>query len=96
MTPRLLVLVLALLALTGALAAPAGAANPVPPAATTGAATDVTLNGATLNATVDPQGAATTYHFEYGTSDSYGLTTAEKDAGSGDDPVAVERRRSPA
>ena len=33
--------------------------------------------------TVDPQGMATTYRFEYGTSSSYGLQTAEVDAGSG-------------
>ncbi len=89
MTPRLLALLLAIAVLTGALAASAGAANPEPPAATTSAATEITLNGATLNATVDPQGAATTYRFEYGTSDSYGLATAEKDAGSGDNPVKV-------
>ncbi len=57
--------------------------NPVPPVATTGAATDVTQTGATLAGTVDPKGAATTYHLEYGTSDSYGLATPEKSAGSG-------------
>ena len=48
--------------------------QPAPPAATSGAATSVTLTGATLTATVDPQGASTSYHFDYGTSDSYGLT----------------------
>ena len=33
----------------------------------TGAATDVGGNGATLNATVNPIGSATSYRFEYGT-----------------------------
>jgi hypothetical protein len=89
MTRRLLPLVLTLLALAAVLAAPAGAANPLPPAATSGTPTDITLTGATLTATVDPQGAATTYHFDYGTSDSYGLVTTDRDAGSGTGPVTV-------
>lgn len=89
MTARPLSLVIAVAAVAGALAAPAGAANPDPPAATTGAPTSIALTGATLNATVDPRGAATSYRFEYGTSDSYGLTTAERDAGSGGDPAPV-------
>ncbi len=86
--------VLALLALSCALmpaaAAPALADNPVPPAATTGTAKDVTQTTATLTGAVDPKGAATTYHLEYGTSDSYGLSTAEKSAGSGSGSVSVE------
>ena len=39
--------------------------------------------------TVDPQGAATTYTVEYGTTASYGLTTTARDAGDGAGPVAV-------
>jgi hypothetical protein len=66
-----------------ALLVPATAAAAGPPSATTGAATSVTQGGATLTGTVDPQGTATTYHFEYGTSSSYGLQSAEVDAGSG-------------
>jgi hypothetical protein len=64
-------------------------ANPAPPAVTTGAADSITTSGATVTGTVDPGGAATTYQVEYGTSSSYGLTTAATDAGSGTDPVAV-------
>ena len=86
---RLLSGISAALLLVLALAVPAGAANPDPPAAVTAAPDAITLTGATLKATVTPNGAATTYRFEYGTSDSYGLTTAEKDAGSGTDPVSV-------
>ena len=48
-----------------------------PPAATTVAATSITATGATLNATVNPEGSATTYSFVYGTSStlSSGTTT---------------------
>jgi hypothetical protein len=73
---RVAVLVLALLV-------PAVAVAAGPPSATTGAAKNVTQTAATLTGTVDPQGTATTYRFEYGTSTSYGLQTAESDAGSG-------------
>jgi hypothetical protein len=69
-----------------ALMAPAA----VPPSATTGAATSVAQTSATLTATVDPQGTATTYHFEYGTSASYGLQTGELDAGSGTGATSVQ------
>jgi hypothetical protein len=59
------------------------------PAAVTGAATSVTTTSATLNGTVDPNGRATTWYFEYGTSTSYGTRTAAKDAGSGGSAAAV-------
>jgi hypothetical protein len=57
--------------------------------ATTGPANSITRDSATVTGTVDPNGTATTYHFEYGTTTAYGLRTPEADAGSGDDPVAV-------
>jgi hypothetical protein len=53
------------------------------PVAVTGAATGVTATQATLAGTVDPNGRATTWYFEYGTSTSYGSKTASKGAGSG-------------
>jgi phosphodiesterase/alkaline phosphatase D-like protein len=59
------------------------------PAVVTGAATSVTPTSATLNGSVDPNGRATTWFFEYGTSTSYGTRTAAKDAGSGGSAVAV-------
>ncbi len=86
---RLPIGVLAALLLILALAVPAGAANPEPPAASTSAPDAITLTGATLKGSVTPNGAATTYRFEYGTTDSYGLTTSERDAGSGTDAAAV-------
>jgi hypothetical protein len=59
-----------------------------PPVATTGTATSVIDTGATLNGTVDANGTATTYHFEYGTTASYGSQTAATSAGSGTSPVS--------
>ena len=53
------------------------------PVAVTGSATGVTVTSATLNGTVDPNGRATTWYFEYGTSTSYGSKTPAKSAGSG-------------
>ena len=59
------------------------------PVAVTGSATSVTTTTATLNGTVDPNGRATTWYFEYGTSTGYGSKTAEKSAGSGTSTTSV-------
>ena len=71
-------------------------APPAPPAplVTTDAATSISQTAATLNGTVDPNGAATTYQFEYGTSPSLGsvVPAAPADAGSG--TAAVARAQS--
>ena len=47
-----------------------------PPVATTNPATFIASFSATLNALVNPHGLPTTVHFQYGTTPSYGLTTA--------------------
>jgi hypothetical protein len=60
------------------------------PGATTGSATDVAQTGATLVATVTPNGSDTNVHFDLGTSTSYGLASGSKDVGNGTDPVSVE------
>jgi hypothetical protein len=39
-------------------------------------ASAMTPTGATLNATLNPNGSVTTYHFEYGTSTAYGSSSA--------------------
>ena len=49
----------------------------------------MTTSSATLNGTVDPNGRATVWYFEYGTSTSYGSKTAEHSAGSGGSAVPV-------
>ena len=46
------------------------------PVVTTVPATHVASFSATLNGSVDPQGLTTTVYFQYGTTTSYGLTTA--------------------
>jgi streptogramin lyase len=59
------------------------------PGATTSAATNVGPTSATLNGSVRPNSQATTVHFEYGTTTSYGSATPETAAGSGAGPAAV-------
>ncbi len=56
------------------------------PGAVTGSASSISVSGATLNGTVDPNASETTWWFEYGTSTSYGSKTAVKSAGSGTGP----------
>jgi streptogramin lyase len=65
-----------------------------PPGVTTGPATGITTTAATLTGSVDPNAAATSYRFEYGTTTAYGSSTAVVGAGSGDDPVSVSERVS--
>ncbi|NDE18633.1 hypothetical protein EBZ80_27395, partial [bacterium] len=48
----------------------------------------VTTSAATLSASATPNGAATTVVFEYGTSTSYGTTTASQNIGNGNSPVS--------
>ncbi len=63
------------------------------PVATTGSASEVTASSAMLAGSVDPNGAATAYSFEYGETISYGTSVPARqdgDAGSGGTPVAVD------
>src|ERR1043166_2188800 len=46
------------------------------PVVTTGSATNVTSSSATLNGSLDPHGLTTTVNFQWGTTTSYGHTTA--------------------
>jgi hypothetical protein len=61
------------------------------PAAGAGA-THVTAGRAMLTGSINPHGVATTYHFNYGTTASYGASTPEVNGGSGDGdrPVSQE------
>src|SRR5439155_18120121 len=49
-----------------------------PPVAITNPATNVASSSATLNGSVDPHGLTTTVSFQYGTTTSYGHTTANQ------------------
>ena len=60
-----------------------------PPGATTGSASSITTTGATVSGSVNPNAQATTYQFQFGTSTSYGGTTAVTSAGSGTSATAV-------
>jgi|GEM_PF-6619639 len=60
-----------------------------PPSVVTGGASNVKNRSAMLNGTVNPNGKATTFFFQYGLSTSYGLNTPPKNAGSGTSNVGV-------
>ncbi len=60
-----------------------------PPTAATNAATNIGFDSATLNATVNPNGTETTVYFQWGTTASYGNTTATQSIGSGISDVSV-------
>jgi RHS repeat-associated protein len=66
------------------------------PTATTESATGIKANEATIRGTVNPNGLATTYQFEYGPTTSYG--TADPGSpislGSGSSPVSVTRQEA--
>ncbi len=64
-----------------------------PPVAGAGAS-DVTTRRATLTGTINPHGAATTYHFNYGPTSSYGVTTPEVAGDSGDGDRVVTQQIS--
>jgi Calx-beta domain-containing protein len=63
--------------------------NDTKPSATTDPASSVGQTSATLNGTVNPNGKATTYRFEWGPTTAYGSSTQVAGAGSGSSPVAV-------
>ena len=61
-----------------------------PPGVVTGTASAVAATSATLNGSVDANGRATTWYFEYGTSTSYGSKTSSKSAsGTNAAPVSA-------
>src|SRR5690606_8870267 len=50
------------------------------PLVTTGTASDISATNAKIAGTVDPEGARTTYRFQYGKTTSYGSDTEEQSA----------------
>jgi hypothetical protein len=63
--------------------------NPTPPGVSKQVAAGVTAGGAHVSATLDPNGAETTYYFQYGRTTGYG-NRSEQLTVSGSDPVTVE------
>lgn len=68
-----------------------GAYEATPPVVTTTKATNITRSSAKLNGTVNPENLTTTYHFEWGTSRSYGHTTPATAAGAGNADESVSK-----
>jgi len=64
-------------------------AIPEKPIVTTGEATSINSTSVRLNGSVNPNGSATTYRFEYGTTTAYGSSTPTTNAGSGTSVLAV-------
>ncbi len=65
----------------------------LPPEVVAAAAAEVGFSSVTLNATINGFGAADSYRFEYGTSETYGSSTPEvtlKDPVRGEAPVSVQ------
>jgi hypothetical protein len=60
-----------------------GAAAATLPSVVTGPPSAEAFTAVTLSGDIDPNGAATTYDFEYGTTSVYGLQTSIVDAGAG-------------
>jgi hypothetical protein len=78
----------------GAVQVTAGAPAPTGPVVVTGPAKSVTASTATLTAAIGPQGLATTYNFQYGTSANYGSKTSTGNLPAGTTPVAVSANLS--
>jgi hypothetical protein len=72
----------------GALIVPASALGAAP-TVTTGGVALITQNSGKLKGTVDPNGTATTYSFQYGTTKLYGARTPSTLAGAGNKPKKV-------
>jgi hypothetical protein len=80
------------IALAVAFAAPGlahAAAKPATPTASTGGAGPVTPTTALLHGTVDPNGHATTYFFQFGTTSLYGTNSGTQSAGSGQSAISI-------
>ena len=80
------------IALSSVVAATALAASS--PAVTTGGVSGRHSTSATLNGTVNPNGSATNYFFQWGTTTGYGAVSSTHSAGSGTSPVAVHTTAS--
>ncbi len=81
-------LLVGVLVMFGLLAAVASAASS--PSVSTGAPSSVKDRSAVLHGTVNPNGAKTSYRFEWGLTSGYGSTGPVHSVGSGTKPVSVQ------
>ncbi len=65
-----------------------------PPTATTEGAEAIELTSATVTGTVNPRGAAATYHFDWGETTAYGNQSPVPDQSAGSDSVSHELGQS--
>jgi hypothetical protein len=80
-----------LIAVVGVIATVAGAAvAATTPTVSTGKATSIQDNSAVLNGTVNPNGTTSFYHFEWGLTTAYGVTSSLHSVGSGTKALAVK------
>lgn len=63
--------------------------NSFTPVLGNGSSSSTTTNSTRLSATVNPNGLATTFYFQYGNSPSLGAVTANQSAGSGTAPLTM-------
>ncbi len=63
---------------------------PQKPTVSTFPAQNITQTSGKIRGSVNPNGQATTYYFEWGTSTSYDHETAHRDAGSGKNSITVD------
>lgn len=75
-------------------AAGGGGGSGAVPAVTTNSASGVKSSGATLNGTVNPEGASTTYQFDYGTTTSYGSSVPIPAGSAGSGATAVSESQA--
>jgi hypothetical protein len=68
---------------------PASALAAAKPSVTTGAASGLSPDAATVAGSLNPNGLVTTWYFQYGKTKSYGARTTAQDAGSGGKRVRV-------
>ncbi len=89
MSARLVLVVVSTAAVL--LGVPGAAAAATKPGVTSGAASNVAQLSARVAGTVDPNGAATNYYVQYGTTNAYGATTPEVTVtGDGNKSVSVD------
>ena len=60
------------------------------PGIATGGASSITTSSAVLHGTANPNGSATTYYFQWGLANTYGLLGSMHKAGAGTKPVAIQ------
>ena len=74
----------------GALVAAGVAGAAASPTVVTGGVSSVGQTSAVLHATVNPNSTSTTYYFQWGLTNSYGVNGKPHSAGKGDKAVAVD------